>query len=523
MDPVWLAIAFILGFAVKQVGLPPLVGFLAAGFALQAFGVQSTDTLQAVANYGVMLLLFTIGLKLRLKSLLKPQVWAVASLHMVATVAIFAVALLALSFWAGSMFAGLDVPTALLVAFALSFSSTVFAVKVLEEKGEMGSLHGRMAIGVLIMQDLFAVIFITASAGKLPSPWALSLLGLLLLRPLLLLMMQRAGHGELLVLLGLLLPIAGGVLFERVGLKPDLGALVLGVLLAGHPKADELAKSLLSFKDLFLIGFFLTIGLSGGPSVQALAVAGLLLVLVPVKTALFFGLFTRFKLRARTATVAALSLSNYSEFGLIVGTVAVAGGGMSQAWLTVLALAVALTFALAAPLNATAEQLYRGTRHWLQRFETETRLPEDDYISPGNAEVLVFGMGRIGTGAYDTLQERFGHAVFGVDFDEETVARHQRAGRTVAQGDATDSDFWERMHLSGRVRLALLTMSHHPANLHAAERIAADSPEITIAAIAKHDDEIAELEAAGVRHVFNFYAETGAGFAEDVCKRLEET
>ena len=85
--------------------------------------------------------------------------------------------------------------------------------------------------------------------------------------------LNQTGHGELLILLGVLLPLSGAALFSVVGLKPDLGALVFGMLLADHDRAEELYKTMMVFKDLFLVGFFLTIGLSGIPSPEALGIA----------------------------------------------------------------------------------------------------------------------------------------------------------------------------------------------------------------------------------------------------------
>lgn len=97
MDPLWILVAFILGFAVYRVGLPPLVGYLIAGFVLQALGVEGGDTLERIADLGIMLLLFSIGLKLRLRSLLKPEIWAGASIHMVVTIIVFGAGIYALS------------------------------------------------------------------------------------------------------------------------------------------------------------------------------------------------------------------------------------------------------------------------------------------------------------------------------------------------------------------------------------------------------------------------------------------
>ena len=199
MDPLAIGAAFLLGFATRRAGLPPLVGFLGAGFVLHAAGIEGGETIGNIADLGVTLLLFTIGLKLKVKGLMRPEIWAGSTIHLAITVVVLGLAALALSGLGVATFAGLDLGTAFLIAFALSFSSTVFAVKVLEDKGEIASLHGRTAIGILIMQDVIAVGFLTFSTG-LPSPWAFALLGLPLLRPILGLIMDRCGHGELLPL-----------------------------------------------------------------------------------------------------------------------------------------------------------------------------------------------------------------------------------------------------------------------------------------------------------------------------------
>ena len=262
-DPLWIAVAYLLGFLASQIGLPPLVGFLLAGFTLSSLGASGGAFLNEMADVGVTLLLFTIGLKLNVRQLLRPEVWGVATAHMVATTLGVAILVWMLAGLGLAMLSEMTPATALLLAFALSFSSTVFAVKVFEDKGGMGSHYGRVAIGVLIVQDIAAVVFLAASTQKLPSPWAVGLLvGLFVARPLLLALLKRAGHGELLVLFGLVLALGGSGLFELVGLKGDLGALFFGVLLAQHDKAGELAKSLLSLKDLFLVGFFLSIGMA---------------------------------------------------------------------------------------------------------------------------------------------------------------------------------------------------------------------------------------------------------------------
>ena len=518
-DITWILFALGFGLLVSYISLPPMVGYLIAGFMLSAIGVQSGETLQSVADIGVTILLFSIGLKLHLKDLLRPEIWAVSMIHMLTTVIVFGLIVFALSFTGLQGFVGLTAPQAALIAFALSFSSTVFAVKVLDEKGEMSSIHGKIAIGILIMQDLFAVIFLTAETGKMPEIWAPVLLLLIPLRPFLLKIVHRARRGELLVLTGMLMALGGGELFALAGIKADLGALLFGVLLSGDEKSESLSKSLLSFKEIFLVAFFLSIGFYGIPSPMSILIAVVLAFFMLAKSYLFFRLFELFKLRARTSFLATMSLSNYSEFGLIVGYIGVANGWMSGEWLVIIALALSITFTMSSIVNSRAHSLFARYETRLLRFEREERLPDDRPIEVGDAQILVFGMGRVGTGVYDTLLKKYGENLLGIDYDIDVVNRHQQEGRNVIIGDATDIDFWERLR-PGTVKLIMLDMPNIREAL-ATMRIIKRTPYAgLIAAAAKHDDCIPTLKEAGVHSVFNIYAEAGSGFASHVCDDL---
>ena len=520
-DIVAISTAFAFGIGARLVGLPPLVGYLVAGFVLFGFGMQATDTLNEFAEMGVTLLLFSIGLKLRLGSLLRPQIWAVASLHMGGAVLFLAGAVYLLGVAGIAMFAQLDTGALFLVAFALSFSSTVFAVKVLEEKGEMGSFYGHIAIGILIMQDIAAVVFLAVSTGKVPTAWALLLLGLIPLRPLLNRIMKKAGHGELLILFGLTLALGGAKLFELAGIKGDLGALILGVMLASYPKSSELARHLLGFKDLFLVGFFLIIGLSGPLSMNAVAVALLLVLLVPFKVGAFFWLLTRFRLRARTSLLTSLSLANYSEFGLIVATIGVSSQWLNSEWLIIIAIAMSVSFILAAPLNSTSHLLYARYRERLRTFQSSRMIADEQPIELGDASVLIFGMGRVGMGAYDSVLQRLGDVVIGIDLNQETVDAHLRANRRVVCGNVVDPDFWMRINLNhDTVKLIMLAMPNHRENLFAARQLRDMGYSGKLSAIAKYPDEVEALLKAGVDAAYNLYDEAGTGFANDVCRQL---
>lgn len=518
-DISWVLFALGFGLLATYISLPPMVGYLVAGFVLSTIDVQSGDTLSAVAEIGIIILLFSIGLKLNLKDLLRAEIWAVSIIHLLITSLVFGLLIFVMSFSGLQEFVGLSMSESALIAFALSFSSTVFAVKVLDEKGEMSSLHGKIAIGILIMQDLFAVIFLTASSGKVPSYWSLLLLLLIPLRPLLIKLLCRAGHGELLVLSGMSLALGGAALFDFAGVKADLGALLMGVLLAGNEKSEELAKSLLTFKEIFLVAFFLAIGFNGVPSVTAIVIACVLSVLMLAKSFLFFRLLTKFKLRGRTSFLTSLSLSNYSEFGLIVGAIGVTNGWMSGEWLVVIALALSITFTISSLVNTKAHSFYASLENYLYKYESLHRLADDKPIDVSDAQVLLFGMGRVGTGVYDNLLEQYGESLLGIDYDQSVINKHVKEGRKVILGDATDYDFWERLR-PGSVKLIILDMPNIKEVLAAVKIINRTKYQCLIAASVKHNDCVQPLKAAGVDSVFNVYAAAGSGFANHVYDSL---
>ena len=513
MVTVYIAIAFILGLLVRFVGLPPLVGYLIAGFSIHAYGVDSGDLLDYVAEMGVLLLLFTVGLKLRFKSLAKSEVLVGSLLHMTLLTGLITAF--------GHFVSGAGWVTVLVIAIALSFSSTVVAAKVLEEKRELRAFHGRIAIGILIVQDLVAVAFLSLAGGHAPSAWAwtLLLLALPISRTAVQKLLDISGHDELLVLYGLLLAlVVGGAGFHFFGLSAELGALVLGAMVAEHPRAKELSDALWSLKEVFLVGFFLQIGMAGIPTLETFGYALLLSLLLPVKFILFFFILLLFRLRARTAFLTVLSLATFSEFGLIVGHLAVNNGWLSNDWLVLMAITVAISFAIAAPLNRMAHVIYDRYVTGLCRFESGKRHPDDEPISLGNAHLLIMGMGRVGTGAYDFLTQR-GERLVGLDSDPGKVERHRIAGRRVLYADAEDPGFWQNLKLEG-IEAVLLAMPEFEAKKIAVMQLRKRGYKGHISATGVYPEHVEAIMSAGADVAYNYYAEAGVGFAEHVWEAL---
>jgi predicted Kef-type K+ transport protein len=507
----WILAAFLMGALAWRIGLPPLVGFLASGFLFGALGAESNELLEVLADAGVLLLLFAVGLKLRFRTLIRTEVWGSATAHLliIGLVAYLSVGL-ATEFGIG---------VAIMAAIALSFSSTVLAAKVLESNYELRSVHGRIAIGVLIIQDIVAVAVLAAINGGTPSPWALGLLALPLLRPIAGWILDAVGHEELLVLFGAVLAIVvGGTGFELLNLSPELGALVMGVMLAGHRRSQELSNALWGLKEFFLVGFFLSIGFNGTPTLEILISAAWLLLFIPVKAVVLSGLLIALGLRARTSFLTGLSLATYSEFGLIITSVAVNNGLLPPEWLVVAAVLVAASFVIAAPLNTYAHEIFEHLAGFLQRFERDTAHYDDEPVSLGTSRLLIVGMGRVGSGAYDHFH-RQGEHVVGMDADLGKVERSRAAGRRVVYADAEDSGFWQQLNID-HIRLVMLALPDLHATCFAARVLRSRGFRGVISATYLYPEDQQPMLKAGCDVTYNYFTEAGVGFARDTAEVL---
>lgn len=143
--------------------------------------------------------------------------------------------------------------------------------------------------------------------------------------------------------------------------------------------------------------------------------------------------------------MSSFSLGNYSEFGLIVAAVATTKGWLPSQWMVILAVALSMSFLLAAPLNAASSRIYQTLKRRLVKLEKNPLHSEDRLIPIGNPRFLILGMGRIGCGAYDELKIKFDGEILGIEHKQELTDFHQSEGRNVVQGDACDSDFWEQL------------------------------------------------------------------------------
>lgn len=499
-----LGAAYVAGLLASRLSFPPLVGYLLAGYVLNLLHVEVMHNLTHLADVGIELLLFTVGLKLKLSSLLRREVRTVGGLH-----------LLIVSAVSGAVFVlqGELISGALILGVSLAFSSTVLAIKVLEDNGELSSLHGRDVLSILILQDIVAIALLAVADGKQPTPWALGLLLLPLLRPVAHFFLQHS-HAELRLLLGISLALAGGFLAESVAITSDIGALLTGIMLASHPKSEDLANKLWAVKELLLVAFFLQIGLAALPNQDDIKQAGELLLLLPLQGVLFFVLFLFSGLRARTAFVSSLALMTYSEFALITTDAMVHANLLATEWKSIISLAVAGSLAFAAPLNKFSHQLFDLIEPYLSRLERKSGHPDRLPVSIGMAEWVVFGMGRTGVAAYLTLQQQE-QRVVGLDYDPIVLEKFLNKGLRVVYGDAEDSELWNRLPLE-RLKGILLTMPEFEVRSKTVKQLLQRDFKGQIGTICYHSEEQLILEALGAHFVIHPFYEAGCQLAKQI-------
>lgn len=500
----YLTTALAGGAAASRLKLPVFVGYLGVGVAFGMAGHTPDELLLQAGEAGVLLLLFGVGLHLRPRNLFSLPMMLGGFLHLAISTTVCVVAARYMGFAWGE---------ALLWGLLLSLSSTVLAAKTLDSGGELTAFHGRVAIGILILQDIVAIAILVVVSNTATSLWSLGVVALLLaVRNPLQKWMLAINSDELQLLAAVLLALGVAELFSIVNLNPELGAITAGALIAKLPLSETLADRIWSVKELLLVGFFLSIGMRASPSVEHWELVVAFTILLPFKAWLFFALLVLLGLRARTAFLTGASLTSYSEFMLIAGASANAHGLLSSAGLNVLTLVTVISFAIHLPINRLSHQLYDRFQGMTRHFERDMSHPDEPASSIGAAQYLVLGMGRTGTAAYDFLRRR-GEKVTGLDTDPEVLSFQLAAGRRVAYGDAQDRELWRALRLTS-VLGAVVALPRADARLRTTELLREYAPKVVISNFAMYQHEAEQLRAAGADNVSSLLAEAGERLAE---------
>lgn len=200
---------------------------------------------------------------------------------------------------------------------------------------------------------------------------------------------------------------------------------------------------------------------------------------------------------------------------MIVGAIAVSNAWLSEDWLVTIALALTMTIVIAAPINLQASRLYARLQPTAGKFETKTLLPEDEPVDLGDAKIVVIGMGRLGTGVYNHLAPDYGDVLIGIDIDPDIIDAHKAAGRNVVLADVTDDEVWENT-LTDNIEVGVLALQNHRENLGFFNHVRERNEGAKVFAVARHQDEVAELIDAGAEAAWHIYSEAGVGLASEV-------
>ncbi|HZW43009.1 MAG TPA: cation:proton antiporter family protein [Dermatophilaceae bacterium] len=457
-----LGMAAVAGLIANKLRQPVIVAFVAIGIAVGPVGtgwVVANDQVELLSRLGIAMLLFLVGLKLDVHLIRSTGPVALATgLGQVFFTSVVGFML--------ALVLGLDRTAALYVAVALTFSSTVIIVKLLSDKRELDELHGRIAVGFLIVQDIVVIMvmigltaFANGSADGFGPQAVLVLgkgLGLLagiavVARYLLPSLLRRAAHSrELLVLLSVALAVGVASISDWLGFGTEIGAFLAGVSLASTPYREAVGARLVSLRDFLLLFFFLDLGArleftDAGDQVLAAAVLSLFVLIGnPLIVIIIMGAM---RYPVRVSFLAGLTVAQISEFSLILAALGLSLGHIDNSTVGLITIIGLVTISLSTYLILYSHKIYNRLAPVLSVFERRAtrRLPDDGLLTH-DVEVILYGLGRYGSEIVDRLRAS-DCAVLAVDFDPHATAQWKTAGIETIFGDAEDLDLLESLPL----------------------------------------------------------------------------
>jgi Kef-type K+ transport system membrane component KefB len=467
---------------------PLIVSFIAVGLVAGPSAlhlVHSGEQIQLLSELGIAILLFLVGIKLDTK--------LIRSLGMVSVMTGLGQVIFTAFFgWLIGLALGLDALNSLYVAVALTFSSTIIIVKLLSDKREIDALHGQIALGFLIVQDLVVVIaMILLSAIGIGAPGHGSATGdaaggsvlsvllsgvawvacvLLFIRYVASPLTERLARApELLVIFAIALAAIFAAVGDAVGLGMEVGGLLAGVALASTPYRETIAARLAPLRDFLLLFFFIALGATLDLSLLGEHITGAIVFSLFVligNPLIVLAIMGAMGYRKRTGFLAGLTVAQISEFSLIFIAMGVSIGHVSESVLGLVTMVGLVTIAASTYMITFSHQLYHVFEPWLGIFErrgTPRETTNNTMHQSKPYQVILFGLGRFGTAMGVQLQLRGVH-VLGIDINPEAVKRWRDLGLPAAFGDATDAEFVSELPLNG-VQWMVATVPIYPTGL----------------------------------------------------------
>ncbi len=526
---VLLLISALAGAIAVRLRQPVLIAYIAVGILVgpSVLGlVEAHDEIDLLAQFGVAILLFLVGLKLDIQHVrhIGPVAVATGLGQLGFTIAIgFGLMLLIGRGWLEAMY----------VAIALTFSSTIIIVKLLSDKRELDSLHGRIAVGFLIVQDLAVVVAMMAmssmrgaeseAATQVIASLAMRLAGagvliFVLMRYVLPpLVNAMARSQELLLVFAIAWGTGLAAVGEWAGFSKEAGAFLAGFSLASTQYREAMNARLVGLRDFLLLFFFIDLGAKleiatlGSELWPALLLSVFVLVGNPLIVMAIMGYMGY---RKRTGFMAGLTVAQISEFSIVFVAMGISLGHVGGSALGLTTLVGLITITLSTYMILYSEPLYERLSPWLRLFERHNPFRElavdIDRTPTQHPRILVVGLGRYGGRLLAQLHAG-GIPAVGVDFDPEGVRELARRGLPVYFGDAEDPGFLESLPIS-EMRWAVSTLPQWDSNRAFLHALSQTPFKGKIAALARDDIQDAALREAGVDRVLNPYTDA-ADFA----------
>ena len=531
-----LIISALIGALAVRLRQPMIVAFIGVGIAAGPVGfgvIEQTDELALLAEIGIALLLFLVGLKL--------------DLHLIRTVGPVALVaglgqVLFTSVVGFAITLGLGYPPlpALYIAVALTFSSTIIIVKLLSDKQEVEETHGQIALGILIVQDIVVVIALVvlsalggaADAAAVPVELAtigaravafVAVVGLLMRYLLPALLERLAEERELLILFAIAWAVALAATGEFLGFSQEVGAFIAGMSLASTGYRQAIGGRLVSVRDFLLLFFFVELGV-GLDFADAAAQVGPAIVLSlfvlignPIIVMTIMGVMGY---RRRTGFLTGLTVAQISEFSLIFAALGLTVGHISDAEVGLITTVGLITIGLSTYLILYSKQLFRPLDGALRVFERR-RLRQDSIGEADHwpaADVIVVGLGRFGSRLAIHLRER-GHTVLGVDDDPQTVRWATEDGFAALFGDAGDPELVSHLPLD-RARWVVCTVPELDAALTLLESLRHIDHRCGLMVTARTEEDLQVLEQTDAHHVL-FPLQDAAADAVDLLDLMQ--
>jgi len=501
------AISSIIARVLRQ---PPIIAYLIAGVLvgpmfLGLVNSSSGDYIQLFARMGIALLLFIVGLSLDFRVL--KEIGKVASLAGLGEVIVTSLAVFGLSLWLGFTY-----HAALYLAAALAFSSTVVVVKILSDKKEIDTLHGKIALGILIIEDFIAalvlmVIPLIRGSGLNELLFGFSkivvLIGLIFFVSSLILnrfMDYLARSQETLFLFGIAWALALAALFNYLGLSLEIGALVAGMSLASSKYTLELGGKIKPLRDFFVVLLFVFFGsqlvgpISAGLIKQAIAFSFLILVGKPF---IVMGFLRFFGYKKRTNFLAGSALAQISEFSLVIVLMGLSLGYLNQEFMNLAVLIALITIGVSSYSIYYSRAIYGKIGPLLHLFDGMGE--EKEYENIGLYDVVLFGHHRMGYKLMQRLKQ-MKVRVLVVDYNPKVILSLDKQGIDCVYGDAADKNFLAGFKLT-KAKLVISTLNDESANIAIKEILKDVESKATFIATAEQPRAAIDLYDIGADYV----------------------